>query len=220
MKQTSIGKDDWPFGKTDNASAYKHLEIMVSDMRCAYVAIRHQVAARWYAIRPKTLLFGSSADVMHYNTIIGLFSAIAARILCNQAISYFDDFGFPTKPILGGPPLRAANCAARLLGILLEGRKSATDKEIAHSGILGVFHSAKHGRQLVISFASDRISKIVGILTASFGSRSPSRASLERLVAKLNCPPTALYSRFRRAPLHPLYRKLVIPALSIFTPDN
>ena len=211
MKQTCIDKDDWSFGETDRASAYKNLAIRVTDLGFAYIALRRPTSSRRYAMIPKTLLFGNSADVLRYNTISRLFSAIAARIICIPTIAYFGDFGFQAKSILGNPPNRAVNSATRGYGLYyrIERLRSITQSfiwrywgDIPHIGMWG---------KLAIPHSPDRISKIAGIPTDAIVYRSMSHASLERLIGKLNFASTALCSRFSRAMTHPIYRKLAPP---------
>ena len=123
VKQTLSDKGDMSFWETDRASAYKNLSIRVSDTSFDYIALYRPLPPRLYAMRPKTLLFGYSAAVFHYNTISRLFAEIAGRIPRNTTIVYLEDFGFPMKSILEDPSIRAVNSTARCLRVLLSGRK-------------------------------------------------------------------------------------------------
>ena len=115
-------------------------------MRFAYVELRRPISARWFEVRTRTLLFGYVAAVLRYNTIIRLFFAIAARILCIPEIAYFDDFGAPMASILEGPSRRAVNSAARLLGISLAGRKTEVDYAVLYLALLWGIPSEMNGR--------------------------------------------------------------------------
>lgn len=62
---------DWPFFKADRDSAYKNLPLNPDQSHLAVVTLRSPDDDLRYGFAPRTLLFGASAAVQHYNCFPG-----------------------------------------------------------------------------------------------------------------------------------------------------
>ena len=82
------------FGKIDHEAAYKALPLRPSDTRHAVIALWGPKSKKMFGFRPRTLLFGSTAAVIHYNCLSRIIASLACRILLLPTIGYFGDFGF------------------------------------------------------------------------------------------------------------------------------
>ena len=84
----------WAFGKSDHEAAYKALPLLPADARHAAIALWGPNTRARFGFKPKTLLFGSTAAVLHYNCLSRLIASLSRRILLLPTIGYFGDFGF------------------------------------------------------------------------------------------------------------------------------
>ena len=67
--------------KEDHNASYKQLPIDPAELSAAIIALRHPVVHRWYGFVTRTLIFGSVADVLHYNVLPRLLVALVNRYL-------------------------------------------------------------------------------------------------------------------------------------------
>lgn len=92
----AANKKQWAFGKIDHRDAYKALPLKPSEACFATLALRNPDDGVWYGFRPRTLMFGSTAAVLHYNCLSRVIASLACRLLLLPAVGYFGDFGFIT----------------------------------------------------------------------------------------------------------------------------
>ena len=64
---SSLSKKDWAFLKGDDTSAYKNLPLRPSDAHLAAIGLWGPNTKNWFAFLPRTLFFGATASVLHYN---------------------------------------------------------------------------------------------------------------------------------------------------------
>ena len=83
----------WPFFKTDHESAYIWIPIRPDRAKFAVVALRNPHGGMWYGFSPKSLMFGSTASVLHYTCLIRIIASLANRLLGLPMVGYIDDFG-------------------------------------------------------------------------------------------------------------------------------
>ena len=69
-------KKDWEFFKSDHEAAYKQLPMRPEHANLATVSLRYPATTPWIAFHPNALLFGSKSEVLHYNFIDRLLSAL------------------------------------------------------------------------------------------------------------------------------------------------
>ena len=86
---TASSKADWAFLKGDAASAYKNLPLRPSDSHLASIALWDSGCKAWFAFLSRTLMFGATASVLHYNVFSRILAAFSNRL-----------FGTPPRGIL------------------------------------------------------------------------------------------------------------------------
>ena len=79
---------DWAMFK----AAYKQLLLDPRAQRYAIIALRRPKAGIRHGFRPRTLMFGSIVDVLHYNVCFLLVTAIFNRLFGIPLVCIFDDF--------------------------------------------------------------------------------------------------------------------------------
>ena len=80
-------------GKADESDAYKKLPLRQKDMDLAVITLCGP-DGRWYGCRSRSLIFGSTAAVVHYNTFSRMLVTLFSRLFGIPAVAYFEDFGF------------------------------------------------------------------------------------------------------------------------------
>ena len=83
----------WSFLKSDHAAAYEQLPIRPENSELATIALRDPNTDRWAAFRPRALMFGSTAAVVHYNCLSRCLAALISRVFGIPMMGYFDDYG-------------------------------------------------------------------------------------------------------------------------------
>ena len=123
---------DWAFSKADHEAAYKNLP---SPRPRPTVALRSPVDGRWCGFLSRTLLFGASAAVLHYNCFSRIAAALANKISGLRLINYFDDFGCFITDFLDGPGVRVFASSFRVLGIKLRRKKTDVGRRLTFLGL-------------------------------------------------------------------------------------
>ena len=98
---------DWALLKADHEVAYKQLPLAPADQDRAIIAIRHPTSGKWYGFASRTLMFGATAAVLHYNVFSRLVTALVNRLFGITLICFFGDFASSAPRMLGGKALHA-----------------------------------------------------------------------------------------------------------------
>ena len=207
----SASEQSWAFGKIDHRDAYKSLPLRPSESNYAIIALYQPESRRWFGFRPKTQLFGSTAAVLHYNCLSRIIASLACRILLIPTIGYFDDFGFLC--IASEAALVMADFAAffQMFGLELKLEKSAIGSHIVFLGLLGSFPNPSNHMTLSLSLAQEKSERWINMIRQIIADRKISHMALESLIGRLAFAQTAVFGRFVRAMLKPLYAKLYTP---------
>ena len=72
--------------------AYKQLPLLPAHSRFAIVSLWDPDLDRARFFRPRTLLFGSTLAVLHYNGLSRLIATLSCRLLGIPCLGYYDDF--------------------------------------------------------------------------------------------------------------------------------
>ena len=83
----------WSSLKTDHAAAYKLLPLRPGQARLAVIALRDPATDRRYAFRSRTLVFGSTAAVLHYNCLSRCLASLISKTFGIPMVGYSDDYG-------------------------------------------------------------------------------------------------------------------------------
>ena len=115
---------DWALFKADHEAAYKQLPLEIDDQAAAIIAPRHLVSGKWFGFRPRTLMFGSVAAVLHYNIFRRLIAAVFNRLFMIPLVCFFYDFAALLPRLLATNDLAVFTRFCGLLGIRLKTAKS------------------------------------------------------------------------------------------------
>ena len=83
----------WPFFTADHSAAYKNLPLDPGQADACVVTLRLPTDGGRYGFFPRTLLFGETAAVLHYNGFSRIVAVFANIFFGLPVVSYFDDFG-------------------------------------------------------------------------------------------------------------------------------
>ena len=201
----------WAFGKIDHRAAYKALPLTPDHVKYAVIALWNPIQKGWFAFRPRTQLFGSIAAVLHYNCLSRLIASLACRILLIPTIGYFDDFGFLVNASDTAGAMDAFNEFFDILGLELKREKSAIGISNIFLGLSAQFPSPENSMTLTLSLSPDKATKWSESILEIIEAQSITHATLESLIGRLAFAQTAVFGRFARAMLKPLYAKLYAP---------
>ena len=135
--------------------------------------------------------------------------ALIMRIVAIPVVAFYDDFGFPIDHEIAIAGLDAFKEVPLLLGVILKlGKKTSIDNVSIYLGLKGTSPSPSNSMRLFIALSEDRITHIIALLDEAIKAKSISHNSSGRLVGKLFFAQTALYNRFARSTIQPLYRKV------------
>ena len=199
---------DWVFGKVDHCSAYKNLPIRPADRPYATIVVRNPADQAFYGFAPTTQIFGSTASVLHYNVFSRLLVTIINRVFGIPTIGYYDDFGFLVPNEIGDEALTLIKTLCSLLGVKLKDNKCSVANPNDFLGLRGLFPNRKNGYALTISLSPEKSFKWKAFLDDIVLKRGISHAALEALIGRLGFAQNAVFSRFARCMLQPLYAKL------------
>ena len=199
---------DWVMFKADHEAAYKQLPLNPLDMRNAIVALRDPTSKRWYGFVSRTLVFGSADAVLHYNIFPRIITALTNRCLGIALVGYFDDFAALIKKHLRQKALETFTRICPLLGIRIKPGKSEVGSPLTFLGLLGTFPCAANGRRLSISLTPGKRKRWPGLITGYLNDGRVAHSFLEKLIGKLLFSQVAVFGKFARTQLRPLYTKL------------
>ena len=198
----------WSFFKTDHEAAYKQPPLDQEHVKYAMATLRRPTSGEWFALPPRSLLFGAEAAVIHYNCFSRIVAVLVNRIFGIPLVAYFDDLGDPAPTDLAQPALGAVKIFLPTLGISLNARKTGMGELTTFLGIEWKFPNPSNGMTLALALPlgkktrwTDAINKIIklGVVTHD---------QLESLAGRLSFSQTSVFGRFGRPMLTPLYNKL------------
>ena len=210
----AAGGGDWATFKDDRKAAYKQLPIDPADQNTAIIALRRPTNHRWYGFIARALIFGSVSAVLHYNVLPRLMVVLANRYLGIPLVGYFDDFAAIIRKVLGKASLDTFARSCALLGFQLKGEKSQVGPAVASLGLLGVTPFQANGWKLPISPPGEKRAKWTDLrFNYLKEGRIPHRC-LEKITGRLLFSQTAIFGKFSRAQLRPMYQKFHIRSFS------
>ena len=199
---------DWVLFKADHESAYKQLPIRPSDMKASIIALRHPSSGKWFGFVTRTLIFGSIAAVLHYNVFSRILAELTIRCLGLPLVIYFDDFAAIIRAQLGPDALRIFTRFCSALGITLKLGKSQVGGRIVFLGLLGSFPCAGNRHKLEISLPAEKRKSWSQLIASFLTAGKISHSCLEKLIGRLLFSQSAVFGKFARTQLRPLYLKL------------
>ena len=122
--------------KADHANAYRQLPLRPSEARFAHVVARNPSDGHVAVFIPRTLLFGSSTAVAHYNALSRAISSIFARIFRVPVVGYFDDFAAPVPRSLARQALHLFCTLNAALGFDLKPPKCLVGSAVEFLGVV------------------------------------------------------------------------------------
>ena len=123
-------------------------------------------------------------------------------------VGYFDDFAALIKKHLGQKALDTFTRFCSLLGIQLKLGKSEVGSPLTFLGLLGTFPCAANGSRLSISLTPEKCERRSKLITGYLQEGRIAHSFLEKLIGKLLFSQTAVFGKFARTQLRPLYVKL------------
>ena len=178
------------------------------DQARAIIALRRPVTGKWFGFVSRTLVFGATSAVLHYNVFSRLVTSLVNRLFGIPMICFFDDFSALIHRVLPNKAMAVFSRFCEAIGITLKPRKSDVGHEITFLGLLGWFPKAANNYTLRISLPEEK-RKALSDLLADFVSKCPlSLQDLGKLVGRLPFSQTLLFGKFARTQLRPLYQKL------------
>ena len=199
---------DWALFKADHEAAYKQLPLRPQDQAYAIIALKHPTDGRWFGFVSRTLVFGATAAVSHYNVFSRLITALVNRLFGIPLICFFGDFAALIPRMLARKAMAVFSRFCDLLGITLKTGKSEVGTRVAFLGLQGWFPSAENKYTLHISLPGDKRKACESLLADYIHRRSISHQELEKLIGRLSFSHTLLFGRFARTQIRPLYQQL------------
>ena len=198
----------WSFGKVDRKSAYKALPIRPLDAKYAAITLWGPTRKVWCGFRTRTQLFGSTAAVLHYNALSRIIASLLCRILAIPTLGYYDDFGFFAHTSDETETMAAIVECLTLFGFTLKTAKSVIGSSNTFLGLTAFFPQPANQMSLAISLPRDKAHRWARMIATILRSGTISHATIESLIGRLSFAQTAVFGRFARAMLKPLYTKL------------
>ena len=149
----------WVMFREDRKAAYRQIPIDPADQNTDIIALKRPVVSRWYGFVTSALIFGSVADVLHYNFLSRLLVTMVNRYIGIPLFGYFADFSGIIRKTLGQSDWGAFTPFCSLLGFQLKDEKSAVGPSIAFLGRVGQFPCADNERELSITTPEEKRSK-------------------------------------------------------------
>ena len=207
----ATNKRTWVFGKVDHRDAYKALPMKPSEARFATLALWDPIEKKWNGFTPRTLIFGSTAAVLHYNCLSRVIASLACRLLLLPTLGYFDDFGFIVAAEGADEAFSAFTEFFALFGIELKIEKSSMGNFNSFLGLDATFPAPDNRMTLSLSLSVDKAIRWAGLIERILRDNLITHTTLESLLGRLVFAQTAVFGKFARAMLKPLYIKFYAP---------
>ena len=195
----------WAFLKGDDTSAYKNPPMRVGDSLTAVITLWDGSAHCWQGFVPRTLIFGATASVLHYNTFSRLLANLINRLFGIPLLAFYDDLGSPMLFALGRIALETLTKACRLLGVILKKSKSEWGNPLTFLGLLGHFPNRSNCGALQISLSPGKIAKWTREIEVFLMHGSIPNNDLQKLIGELNFAQSMVFGKCARAPIRPLF---------------
>ena len=186
--------------KADHSSAFKQLKLHPDHMKYALIAVLDPDGKVCY-FKPKTLLFGSAASVIHYNGVSRVVASLFCRIFKIPILGYIDDFDGVAPAGIDGIALQLFHWFNEILGFKVKLSKSKHGPSVEFLGVV----ISTNPRSVTLSISDerrigllDRVSKALETSTLT-----PSDASV--LGGKLAFAQYYAFGRFGRSFMQRIY---------------
>ena len=198
--------------KGDHKGAYKQIAIRDSQRKFLYIICRNPQDGELYAFEPISLVFGSTAAVIDYNTCSLAVTRILRKLFLLPLISYFDDFVLATLEKGRGKGTMACidifNGINQLIGFQVHKDKEEYGQVVPFLGI--VFDTSVMGK-LRLFLDDQRIEKIDALCEQVFAQNKLPPATAATLAGKFSFAQSVAWGRLGRAKLKPLYYRQHCP---------
>ena len=198
---------DWALFKADHEAAYKQLPLDAQDQAAAIIALRHPTSGKWFGFRPRTLMFGSVAAVLHYNIFSRLITALFNRLFRIPMICFSGDFAALPPKEIAPKGLAVSTRFFGLLGIRLETAKSEVGTVITFLGPQCTFPNREARDTLQICLPQAKKSAWSALIMSYLTQNKIAFRELEKLIGRMSFSQTMLFGEFARTQLRPLYQK-------------
>ena len=174
----------------------------------AFAALRSPDNGQLYEFPPRALIPGDVSVVLHYNCFSRILSCRANRISGIPLVVYFADYGAMRPDSLSRPGLSTFGSCCDKLAIILKMDKRLVDKALTFLGLFGEFPNNNNDNLLRISLPNGAATRWEIVIAPHISSGKILRSELGKLIGRLSFSQTAIFGRFGRAILRPLYNKL------------
>ena len=198
-------KADWSFIKADDTSAYKNLPLKPSDSGLAAITLWDTSTRSWWALLSRTLLFGATASVLHYNVYSRIIAAFFNRLFGIPMVAFYDDLGSHMISELTQDALSLVKEASLLLGIILNEDKCDGGNPLSFLGLLGSFPDASNSWKLSISLTTEKVQRWSSQIELFLSEGKISFTELQKLIGKLSFAQSTVFGKCARAFIRPLY---------------
>ena len=202
---SSSSKKNWVLVKADDTSAYKNLPLRPSDSFLTAIALWNSAQKAWFAFLPRTLLFGATAAVLHYNVFSRILAAILNRLFGIPLISFYDDLGTPMIEELAPEALSLIIEVSRLLGVILNQKKCDLGNPLSFLGLLASFPQSPNDWKMSLCLTQEKIQKWSSQIEDFLSAGKISFADLQKLIGKLSFAQSTVFGKCARAFIRPLY---------------
>ena len=103
----------------------KNLPLKPLDSHLTAIGLWNSQCKKRFAFLPRTLLFGATASVLHYNVFLRILAAVFNRLFGIPLIAFYDDMGSPMIWGLAEEALQLGYEVSALLGVNLNWGKCA-----------------------------------------------------------------------------------------------
>ena len=206
-------------GKIGHEAEYKALPIRPGNTGRAIIALWGPKTRSWFGFRPRTLLFGSTAAVLHYNCLSRTIASLACRVPLIPTIGYFDDFGFFANAPYAPTTMAAFAEFFEILRLTLKKAKSVIGTHDTFFGISAHFPAPANRMALSLSLPPGKSAHRASLIDKVTLEGHISHALLESLFGRIGYAQAAAFGRFARAMLKPLYTKVYATRYSTALPQ-
>ena len=202
---SSLSTKDWAFLKGGDTAAYKNLPLMPSDSYLAAIGLWGSQKKGQFAFLLRTLLYGATASVLHYNVFSRLLAAISNRFFGIPIIAFYDDLDAPTIRDLSERAFSLVYEVCELLGVVLNWAKCAWGDPLPFLGLLGSFPMVTNNWRLAIALTSEEIRKWSSQIEKFLQGGGVAFADFQKPIRKLPYAQATVFGKCARAFIRPLY---------------
>ena len=171
------------------------------------VTLRRPTDGRWYGFCPRTLLFGATAAVLHYNGFSRIVAVLANILFGLPVVNYFDDIGRILPTSISDEGLSTFKRFCGLIGVRLKEEKAKPGTVTTFLGLDGAFPCPSTGMTLQINLTSEMKRIWAGGIRLFITTGRIQSKELESLTGRLSFSQTSVFGRYGRAMMQHLDRK-------------